>query len=222
MLYSSGAALGGRRYADQDPNAFACGRCFCLVLATNANAQTSTLYNMSFCLVPTPAHESTLALPGLANSLHSAEGEGDGGNGFTIFIDTKVSPQTYHVMLVAGTKITKRVDISAFVDEFGGNVYPGGTAFCAETQTMWVAIQTRHPSHDTLLTVDLASNKVVANVSIVKPALGAHFADCSTNSAGGVTLHSTGPVTNVVLGMLDAASAFTEIDSHPLPADTNL
>lgn len=46
-----------------DPNAFSCGRCFCLVLATNTAARTSTLYNISFCLVPTPALESALPLP---------------------------------------------------------------------------------------------------------------------------------------------------------------
>ena len=30
-----------------DPNAFSCGRCFCLVLGTNAATRTSTLYNIS-------------------------------------------------------------------------------------------------------------------------------------------------------------------------------
>lgn len=197
-----------------DPNALACGRCFCLILTTNAEAKTSTLYNMSFCLVPTPIVQSSLTLPGIAYNLHSMEGEGDGGNGYTVLIDHTTTPQSFAVVQVVGQTFRKRVDISSYVNAFQGNVYPGGTAFCAETLTLWVAVQTSSPTHDTMLTVSLASNSVVANVSIPKPALAAHFADCSTNLVGGVTQAGT----TVVLGQLSVKGAFTVLDSAKLPA----
>ena len=114
------------------PGAFACGRCFCLMLGTNFAAKTSTLYNMSFCLVPTPALESQFKLPGIAYNLHSAEGEGDGGSAYTIFINHHADPQTYHVARVSGQTIQPIVDISEFVDnDNGGGVFAGGSAVCA-------------------------------------------------------------------------------------------
>jgi hypothetical protein len=198
-----------------DPNALACGRCFCLILTTNVATQTSTLYNMSFCLVPSPIVQSSLDLPGIAYNLHSMEGEGDGGNGYTVLIDRTTTPQTFSVLQVVGQTFRKRVDISAYVNAFGGNVYPGGTAFCAESLTLWVAVQTSSPTHDTMLTVSLASNSVVANVSIPKPALAAHFADCTTNLVGGVTQQAGG---TVVLGQLSIEGAFTVLVSAKLPA----
>lgn len=208
-----------------DPNAWACGRCFCLLLGTNVAAQKSTLYNMSFCLVPTPALESTLSLPGLAYNLHSAEGEGDGGSGYTLFINNTAAPRSFHVAHVDGRAVTQLVDVSAFVDDFDGAVFPGGTAFCAETRTMWVAVRTRNPAHDTLLTVDVGGRAVTGNVSIPKPALASHFADCSTNSVGGLT--QTAPdargVSAILVGMLDAATgAFAQLDAVPLPAGSAL
>jgi hypothetical protein len=206
------------------PNSFACGRCFCLVLGTNEQAHTSTLYNFSFCIVPVPALESILPLGHVAYNLHSGEGEGDGGNGYSVMIDRSKAPPTFEVIQVVGAQVNRMVDISPFVDAFGGTIFPGGTAFCAETLTMWVAVQTRDPTHDTLVTVDLVKKQVVGNVSIVKPALAAHFADCSTNRVGGFTLvpGAGGAPATVQMGMLSAAGAFTVLDQAALPAGSSL
>lgn len=207
------------------PNAFACGRCFCLLLGTNIQARTSTLYNFSFCAwVPTPTLESMVHLPGVAYNLHSFEGEGDGGDGVTLFIDHTKTPQTFSVIQVVGAQVSRVVDISAYVDLFSGNIFPGGTAFCAETLTMWVAVQTRDPTRDTLITVDLVKRQVVGNVSIAKPALAAHFADCSTNSVGGFTIApgAGGAPGTVQVGSLSAAGAFTVLDEAALPAGSAL
>ena len=207
-----------------DPNAMACGRCFCLILATNPQARSSTLYNMSFCAwVDKPTLMSKLPIPGVAYNLHSGEGEGDGGNGVTLLIDHTKTPQTYNVVRVVGDAINRLVDISKFVDLFSGDIYPGGTAYCSETQTLWVAVTTQDPSHDTLLTVDLNKRAVVANISIVKPALAAHFADCSSNSVGGFTIatDATG-VRSVQLGMLSAKGQFNVLDSLALPKGSTL
>jgi hypothetical protein len=198
-------------------NAMACGRCFCLILGTNANTQTSTLYNMSFCLVPTPTLESQVSLPGYAYNLHSNEGEGDGGNGYTILETTKNKVTSYEVVKVSGANIIREIDISEYVNLFQGNVYPGSTAFCAETSTMWVAIQTTNPLQDTLLTLNLATKSVIANISITKPALTGHFADCSSNLVGGVTIKNVAGVNNVQFGMLSPAGAFTVLDQIALP-----
>ena len=204
------------------PNAFACGRCFCLLLGTNIQARTSTLYNFSFCAwVPTPTLESMVHLPGVAYNLHSFEGEGDGGDGVTLFIDHTKTPQTFSVARVTGNTVAPLVDISKFVDAFAGNVFPGGTAWCASTQTLYVAIQTQNPTHDTLITVDLGKRAVVGNLSIVKPALTAHFADCATNSVGGLTqvpAPAPGGQAVVQLGMLTKAGAFNVLDQIKLPA----
>jgi hypothetical protein len=211
-----------------DAGAMACGRCFCLILGTNAAANTSTLYNMSFCIVPTPALESAVPLAGIAYNVHSNEGEGDGGAGYTLLVthpQGKRGGKTgYNVVRVSSSgAVSELVDISPYVDQFSGSVYPGGTAFCAETLTLWVAVQTKDPARDTLLTVDLQSRAVTANISIVKPALAAHFADCSTNSVGGVTQTSDGKGgSTVVLGMLTAAGAFTVLDQLALPANSKL
>jgi len=208
-----------------DAGAFACGRCFCLLLGTNTAARASTIYNISFCLVPSPALESTLRLPGFAYNLHSAAGEGDGGSGYTVFIDTRATPATYHVAHVDGRAVTPLVDISAFVDADAGGVYPGGTAFCAETRTMWVAVKTASPAFDTLLTIDVGARAVTGNVSTPKPALTAHFADCKANAVGGVTQtppDATGAA-SVVFGMVDAATGrFSPLDAVPLPRGSAL
>jgi hypothetical protein len=195
------------------------------MLGTNFAAKTSTLYNISFCLVPTPALESKFALPGIVYNLHSAEGEGDGGSAYTIFINHQANPQTYHVARINGKTIQPLVDISEYVDNDQGGVYAGGSAFCATSLTMWVAVHSLNPGHDILLTIDVNNRKVVGNVSIPKPALASHFADCASNSVGGVT--QTPPnkqgVSNVVLGMLDdRTGAFTKLDSVPLPAGSTL
>ena len=200
-----------------DPNAFACGRCFCLILTTNPAARTSTLYNMSFCLVPVPTVESQVTIPFIAYNLHSYEGEGDGGGGVTLLIDHTTTPQTYRAVQVIGRAIVPGVDISEYVDSMGGSVYPGGTGFCAETKTLWVAIQTQDPRYDTLLTIDMGAGRVTRNISMAKPALAAHFADCSTNSLGGVTTETTLGVTSVYLGMLDGQGNFQTLDSAQLP-----
>ena len=206
------------------PNAVACGRCFCRALGTNAQAKSATLYNFSFCLVPTPALESILPLGGVAYNLHSGEGEGDGGNAYSLLIDHTKTPQTFSVIQVVGAQVSRVVDISAYVDLFSGNIFPGGTAFCAETLTMWVAVQTRDPTRDTLITVDLVKRQVVGNVSIAKPALAAHFADCSTNSVGGFTIApgAGGAPGTVQVGSLSAAGAFTVLDAAALPAGSAL
>ena len=205
-----------------DPNAFACGRCFCLILTTNPAARTSTLYNMSFCLVPVPTVESQVTLPFIAYNLHSYEGEGDGGGGVTLLIDHTTTPQSYRAVQVIGKAIVPGgVDISGYVDAMGGTVYPGGTGFCAETQTLWVAIQTQDPRFDTLLTLDLGAGKVTRNISMPKPALAAHFADCSTHTLGGVTTDTTLGVTSVYLGVLDGQGNFKTLDSAQLPPGTS-
>ena len=208
------------------PNAFACGRCFCLVLATNPPARSSTLYNFSFCAwVPTPTLESMVHLPGIAYNIHSFEGEGDGGDGITLLTDHTKRPATYSVARVAGNQVEPLVDISKFVDAFGGNIFPGGTAWCASTQTLWVAIQTQNPAHDTLITVDLGKRAVVGNLSIVKPALTAHFADCGSNAVGGFTqvgAAAPGGQATVQVGMLTKAGAFNVLDQIKLPAGSSL
>ena len=56
-------------------NSFTCGRCFCLLLTQNEAAKKSTLYNMSFCLVPVPAVESNVSINSLTTNLHSNLGE---------------------------------------------------------------------------------------------------------------------------------------------------
>ena len=188
-----------------------------MILTTNAVTKTSGLYNISFCIVPTPALESRIALPRIAYNIHSNKGEGDGGDGYTILIDHTRSLQTFEIVRVHGNAIERIVDISSYVDDNGGgNVYPGGTAFCASSSTLWVAIQTKNPSFDTLLSISLASNTVLTNISMVKPALASHFADCSTNSVGGFTQQAS----IVQVGMLSATGAFTVLDSLALPAGT--
>lgn len=199
-------------------NAMACGRCFCLILGTNANTQMSTLYNMSFCAwVPTPTLESQVSLPGFAYNLHSNEGEGDGGSGYTILQSTKNKVTTYEVVQISGSQIIREIDISEFVNLFEGKIYAGGTAFCAETATMWIAIQTKNPLQDTLLTLNLATKSVTANISITKPALTGHFADCGSNLVGGVTIKNIAGINNVQFGMLSPAGAFTVLDQIALP-----
>lgn len=204
------------------PNSFSCGRCFCLIMTTSRVTMTSTLYNMSFCLVPQPAVETQVTLPGLAYNLHSFEGEGDGGNGITILIDHTTTPQSYHVVQVVGKAVQRAVDISPYVDAMGGNVYPGGTAFCAESKTLWVAIQTRDPEFDTLITLDLNANKVIKNITMPKPALTSHFADCSTNTLGGFTQQSALGLSTVYVGNLDEAGVFTAFDSAALPKGSTM
>jgi len=204
-----------------DPNAFACGRCFCLILTTVPEQLTSYLYNMSFCLVPTPVVTSKTKLNGLAYNLHSAEGEGDGGAGYTILISP--AADKYEIVTVNGGVLTPIIDISSYVDPHRGAIYPGGTAFCAETLRMWVAISTRNPNYDTLITVDLASNKVLFNQSIVKPALSSHFADCSTNAVGGLTqVAGAGGVSTIQLGMLTSEGSFNVLDAIDLPAGSDM
>jgi len=209
------------------PNAFACGRCFCLVLGTNPQARSSTLYNFSFCAwVPTPTLESMVHLPGVAYNLHSFEGEGDGGDGITLLIDHTARPPTFSVVRVTGNAVAPLVDISKYVDAFDGTIFPGGTAWCASTQTLFVAVQTQNPAHDTLITVDLGKRQVVGNLSIVKPALTAHFADCATNSVGGFTQQAAGAPggqATVQVGMLSSKTgAFTVLDQIKLPAGSPL
>jgi hypothetical protein len=206
-----------------DPNAFTCGRCFCLLLSTNAAMKTSTLYNISFCLVPTPALESTLQIPGIAYNLHSNEGEGDGGSGYTVLIDHTTSPQSYHVIRIIGSTIVREVDISKYVDAYNGNIFPGGTAFCATSNIMWIAVQTIDPTHDTLLTLDLLNKIVKTNVSIPKPALSAHFADCANGQVGGFTITTNKQgINSIVMGSFDNTGLFTVLDQLALPSDSTL
>jgi len=180
---------------------------------------------MSFCIVPTPALETQVVLPGIAYNLHAFEGEGDGGNGFTLLIDHTTTPQSYHVVQVVGKQVQRAVDISAYVDgPFQGNVYPGGTAFCAESKTLWVAIQTQNPAYDTLLTIDVNQNKVLQNISMPKPSLSSHFADCAASppAVGGFTQATTLGVSSVYVGMLDAVGAFKAFDTMPLPEGSTM
>lgn len=141
-----------------------------------------------------------------------------------MLIDHTTAPQTYFVAQITGNATRRRVDISPYVDAFGGNVYPGGTAFCATTGRLWVAVRAPNRAHDTLLTVDLKSDAVVANVSVVKPSLAAHFADCANDAVGGFTQSTdaaTG-VSTVKVGMLTAAGAFQPFDSVALPAGSTM
>jgi hypothetical protein len=115
------------------------------------------------------------------------------------------------------------VDISNYVVPHRGNVYPGGTAFCANTLTLWVAVQTRNPAYDLLLTVDVGAGRVTGNMSITKPALAAHFADCTVNQVGGMTQVDAGNgVSTVQMGLLSSDGSFSVLDSLDLPVGSPL
>jgi hypothetical protein len=207
-----------------DGNAFTCGRCFCLMLTNNRATTTSYLYNMSFCLVPTPKLESKLTVPNaVAYNLHSNRGEGDGGAGYTVLIDHAAAPApAFVVARLSAAGATRLVDISRYVDADGGGVYPGGTAYCADSSTMWVAVLAGRGGRpqDTLVTVDLASGAVVSNISLTSPALAAHFASCgAAQVVGGVNQVSGGGGTSTVqIGTLSPSTgAFTVFDKATLP-----
>lgn len=207
-------------------NAFSCGRCFCLLLTTNPKLKHSYLYNISFCLVPQPTLESKITLTGLAYNLHSERGEGDGGAGYLILIDHTQTPTQYVITYVNGKTITKLVDISSYVDRTSATtIYPGGTAYCADTGTMWISIQNNNNGkEDTLLMVNLQSQKILANVSLVNPSLTAHFASCgAVQRVGGVNQILNSQQQNIVqIGLLDITSgAFNVFDSQTLPSDKN-
>ena len=165
-----------------------------------------------------------MPIPFLAYNLHSNEGEGDGGDGYTVLIDHTTTPQSFWVAQVTGNVTRRRVDISPYVDTFGGNVYPGGTAFCATTGRMWIAVRAPNRTHDTMLTVDLKTDAVVANISVVKPSLVAHFADCKNDAVGGFTqaTNAATGVSTVRVGMLTAAGVFNPFDSADLPVGSTM
>lgn len=207
--------------------ALACGRCFCFVLTNNAALKASYLYNISFCLVPKPVVNSKLALPGLAYNLHTQTGlepgPGAGEDGFTVLIDHTVSPQRFLVTRITGNKFKTVVDISKFVDAEKSNVLPGGTAYCADTATLWVAVSAPSAAASTLVTVDITAGAVTSNISYTNPILAAHFADCKQQRVGGLTLQMNGAATAVVAGWLSPQDGFfTAFDHANLPAGSNL
>jgi len=195
-------------------NSFACGRCFCLLMTTTVHQ--SFLYNISFCLTEKPAVESKLTIRGKAHNLHSAMGEGDGGAGYTILVD---SANNVIVTKVDGLKVTPLVDISEYVNGVG-SVYPGGSAFCADTLTMWVAVQsTASPSRDTLITMDLKTRSIVANITLAHKTLTAHFSKCGdVQEVGGITqVVNADGVPEVQIGLLSVTGQFSVFDKMALP-----
>lgn len=205
------------------PNAFACGRCFCLLVTNDPAAFRSYVYNISFCLVPVPAVESKLPLPGIAFNLHSNLGEGDGGNGWALVLESQKTPPTWNVVEVIGNTVRQVLDVTALVG--AGFVYPGGTAFCADTLTMWVAVDVPGGDKDTLLTIDLAARKVTSVLALNNPVLASHFGNCKATPPmpGGVMVQSSGPGRHaVVYGFITPEGDFAPADSASVPAGTQL
>jgi hypothetical protein len=219
-----------------ESNALTCGRCFCLLLTQNAAARTSTLYNVSFCPAgvspgapPAPGLNSKLTVPTVTTNLHSNYGEGDGGNGYSLTVDKSSTPPAHKIVMYDGSSgppgtIVPVVDITAHMTVNGeqGQVWPGATAFCPESNTMWVAIDAPHGANDVLLTIDLES-KAVRSVPLHMPAAGGLFANCAKKSVGGVFVMSNGPGRkSVVMGEYDAAGSFKGVDSFNLPKGSTL
>jgi hypothetical protein len=210
------------------PNAFACGRCFCLLVTNDAAAHRSYLYNISFCLVPVPAVESKTPFPGVAFNLHSNLGEGDGGAGWALVLESQATPPTWRIVEAAGGTVRTVLDITSFVANSNGEpgfVYAGGTAFCADSATMWVAVDAPGGDKDTLLTVDLNARKVTSTLSLNNPVLAAHFGNCkaSPQLPGGTMLQSSGPGRHaLVYGFITPDGGFEPADAASVPAGTQL
>ena len=81
-----------------------------------------------------------------------------------------------------------RSDISKYVDAAKSTILPGGTAYCADSETLWVAVSAPAAAASTLVTVDLSTGAVTANISYTNPILAAHFADCKGQRVGGLTI----------------------------------
>jgi len=205
-------------------NAFTCGRCFCLLVTVNPKLQHSYLYNISFCLVPVPTLESKITLQGIAYNLHSNRGEGDGGTAYTILMNTMVNPHQYIVTSIQSTTVTKLIDISNYVDYNNVNtIYPGGTAFCADSGNLWISIQNSKNffnKQDILLMVNVNTKQIIQNISLVNPALIAHFASCGTVQQVGGIIQLINPNQNeniVQIGLLNLNTGnFNIFDSKGL------
>ena len=219
-----------------EPNALTCGRCFCLLLTQSPAARTSTLYNVSFCPAgvspgapPAPGLNSKLTVPAVTTNLHSNYGEGDGGNGYSLTVDKSATPPAHKIVMYDGSAgppgtIVPIVDITAHMTVNGeqGQVWPGGTAFCPESNTMWVGVDAPHGANDVLLTIDLKT-KAVNSVPLRMPVAGGLFANCAKKTAGGVFVMSNGPGRrSVVMGEYDANGSFKGVDSFNLPKGSNL
>jgi hypothetical protein len=205
-----------------DSNSFTCGRCFCLMLTTDVTTQSSFLYNASFCLVDKPALESKVKVPFVATNLHCNLGEGDGGNGYSVRENKEA--REWSIVQFVGEQSVDLVNITSYVAQYGpdGGIYPGGTAYCANSNTMWVAIESASRDTDTLLTVDLTS-KEVKSVSWRMPLLPGHFANCKSQIPGGIMLQSgPGGKKNVIIGELSTIGALNPLDSLALPAGSKL
>jgi hypothetical protein len=219
-----------------ESNALTCGRCFCLLLTQSPAAKTSTLYNVSFCPAgvspgapPAPGLNSKLTVPAVTTNLHSNYGEGDGGNGYSLTVDTTSTPPAHKIVMYDGSSgppgsIVPVVDITAHLTVNGeqGQVFPGATAFCPESNTMWVGVDAPHGANDVLLTIDLQS-KAVSSVPLHMPISGGLFANCAKRTAGGIFVMSNGPGRkSVVMGEYDATGGFKGVDSFNLPRGSTL
>jgi hypothetical protein len=204
----------------EEDGAFTCGRGFCL-LVTNLVAQgKSVLRNISFFSPPQVL--STVVFDHLSYNLHSNLGEGDGGSAHLIIHDT--SANTWIIGEIDTNVVIPVVDITAEVSRQGGTIYSGGSAYCAPSSTMWVAIDRPGGDSDTLLTVDLSKKKVTATLALNMPVLASHFADCNANRPGGYLIHSSGKARHsVVSGLIDLNDGgFDAIDAADLPAGFKL
>jgi hypothetical protein len=204
----------------EEDGAFACGRGFCLLVTNLLSQGKSVLRNISFFNPPQVL--STVVFDHLSYNLHSNLGEGDGGSAHLIIHDTTAN--TWIIGEIDTNVVVPVVDITSEVNLQGGQIYSGGSAYCAPTSTMWVAIDRPGGDTDTLLTVDLATKKVTATLALNMPVLASHFADCNANRPGGYLVHSSGKSRHsVVSGLIDLIDGgFDPVDAIDLPPGSKL
>jgi hypothetical protein len=154
-----------------------------------------------------------------------------GGNAYTVLIDHNKNPPTWNIATVIAQNVQVLVDITQYVNkgsnDIQGTIWPGGTAYCAASDTMWVGIDAAGGDKDTFLTVDLKGKKVTA-IDLNMPVLGAHFADCrgaapgKPGQPGGVMVASAGfNRHSVVIGTITVDGDFAPVDAADLPAAGN-
>ena len=142
-------------------------------------------------------------------------------------VDRSTTPQKFAVATIVGAALRTLVDISAYVNTGNGvqgTIWPGGTAYCSSTHTLWVAIDAPGGDKDSLITVNLATGLVTSALTLDSPVPASMFANCKTSTPGGVILQSSGPGRHaVVIGEINAATgAWTALDAADLPAGSNL
>lgn len=106
-----------------------------------------------------------------------------------------------------------------------GQLAAGATAHCAATDTFWVEVNSvEEVGTASIITVDL-NRSLVTSITSNTPQLAGHFANCKTETLGGIRLEKPlkpGGVSTIEIGEVSPTGKFRVVDSIQLPAGSVL